>query len=81
VGSVHKLGHPLTETIKAEVIQIDVIPKPLDKLQLPEEIGELVEPKLSDSFINLWYLVGAALCGRPVWGPTEELPYEIFNLQ
>jgi hypothetical protein len=47
-----------------------------------ELIGKLFpSPKLSDSFINLWYLVGAALCGRPVWEPTEGLPYEIFNLR
>jgi hypothetical protein len=38
-----KLAHQLTGIIKAEVIPIDVIPKPLDKLQFPEEIGELIE--------------------------------------
>lgn len=37
------LNDSLTRIIKAEVISIDVIPKPLDTLQLPEEIGELVE--------------------------------------
>jgi len=37
------LNHPLSEIIRAEVIPIDVIPKPANKLLLPEEIGELVE--------------------------------------
>jgi len=36
-------------------------------------------PKLSDSFLNLSYPVGAALCGRPIREPTEGLPYDIFS--
>jgi len=37
------LHQTLTGIIRAEVIPIDVIPKPLNELRLPEEIGELVE--------------------------------------
>ena len=37
------LNQTLTGIIRAEVIPIDVIPKPLNELRLPEEIGELVE--------------------------------------
>ena len=43
------------------------------------EAGILLEPKLSDSFLNLSYPVGAALCGRPIREPTEGLPYDIFS--
>lgn len=69
------LDYPLTRIIRAEVIPIDVIPKPLNKLQLPEEIGELVE-----RCMVLHCKVAQIPEGQPLFKPSQENLSEEYRM-
>jgi len=69
------LSHPLTGIIRAEVIPIDVIPKPLNKLQLPEEIGELVERCMA-----LQIKMAHMPEGAPLFNPSQESLEEEYRV-
>ncbi len=38
-----RLRHQPTEIIRAEVVRIDVVSKPIEELRFPEEVGKLVD--------------------------------------
>jgi len=65
---LQRLGAQPTENIRAEVVRIDVVSKPVEELRFPEEIGKLV-----DRCMVLQSKVARGLQGVPLFNSSQEI--------
>jgi hypothetical protein len=63
-----RLSHQLTEIVRAEVVPIEVVSKPIEQLRFPEEIGNLI-----DRCTVLQLKVEHVVEGAPLFNPSQDI--------
>jgi hypothetical protein len=63
-----RLCHQLTEIVRAEVVPIDLVSKPVEELRFPDEIGKLV-----DRCTVLQLKVAHVVEGAPLFDSSQEI--------